>query len=653
MKEKLAPYLEKLEAFVRAHSRPLIAAVVALALVIGAVTGAYFYARSRIVVDVVPVESVSTTRWGNEAITEGIVSTDVTQRVYLNSADAVDLVLVREGQQVQIGDPLLNFDTTLIALQLEIAELNVEIIKNRIRNKEDEIEKFKQTYYSLLDLSPSDLATDSPAGTGSPVQTAPPAQTYYPVYTPPPTEEPTPEPTVRITPTPVVSAHPGDPPGAVQTPRPTEAPVEPVDPVDPGESGEAALQYEGLEPLLPVSADEPPADEEYSGGERVFTLDYTDPIYSMDVTSEPYAGSGTASDPYRFFVASGVTISADYIFALSVSSSQGTYVILETRQGNSFYGNITSRLYLTFAGGSFYFQLQHNDATIAPDTEPTPPPYNPAPTPTNSNPPTPTIIPSPSPTAGWSTPTYTRESAQKRLSDLQKDLAEMQLDRRQLEIDHENSKRRLNDATVYSTIEGTVTGLLDPEYAQRSGEPVMTVTGGDGYYVRGTVSELNLDSVQVGQRVDIMSWYSGIQCQGEIVEVGTYPADSSVGGGSSNISYYPFTVYVPAEYKLIEGEYVEMTLVNSGSSERETIYLDRAYIREDEDTGLPYVYIADVMNDDRLLRVDVQTGGLLWGSYVEITAGLSGSEYIAFPYGSDVREGVRTEKQENPYYFYY
>ena len=41
----------------------------------------------------------------------------------------------------------------------------------------------------------------------------------------------------------------------------------------------------------------------------------------------------------------------------------------------------------------------------------------------------------------------------------------------------------------------------------------------------------------------------------------------------------------------------------------------------------------------RLEKRMVGTGRSLWGSYTEITGGLTTEEYIAFPYGRNLREG--------------
>ena len=50
-----------------------------------------------------------------------------------------------------------------------------------------------------------------------------------------------------------------------------------------------------------------------------------------------------------------------------------------------------------------------------------------------------------------------------------------------------------------------------------------------------------------------------------------------------------------------------------------------------------------VMRYGKLEKRAVSTGRSLWGSYTQINGGLTGEEYIAFPYGNNIRAGAKTE----------
>ena len=55
----------------------------------------------------------------------------------------------------------------------------------------------------------------------------------------------------------------------------------------------------------------------------------------------------------------------------------------------------------------------------------------------------------------------------------------------------------------------------------------------------------------------------------------------------------------------------------------------------------------------RLEKRAVSTGRSLWGSYTQITGGLTGEEYIAFPYGNRIRAGVKTEISDTSSFYNY
>ena len=58
------------------------------------------------------------------------------------------------------------------------------------------------------------------------------------------------------------------------------------------------------------------------------------------------------------------------------------------------------------------------------------------------------------------------------------------------------------------------------------------------------------------------------------------------------------------------------------------------------ENGKSYVLLRG--KDGRLEQRWVQTGRDLWGSYTQIRGGLTVDDYVAFPYGRDVKPGAAT-----------
>lgn len=202
----------------------------------------------------------------------------------------------------------------------------------------------------------------------------------------------------------------------------------------------------------------------------------------------------------------------------------------------------------------------------------------------------------------------------------------------------------LGDGNVYAEFDGTVKAVRDPDEAYNNSEAVVELSGGGGYYVTGTLSEMDLGSVQVGDSVSISSWMTGAACEGTIVSIDDYPTSNgnNWGDGNSNVSYYPFKVFVTEDANLQPNDYVDIQYQKDTSAEESgsSLYLESMFIRTDN--GKSYVMARG--EDGRLEQRWVQTGRDLWGSYTQIRGGLTIDDYVAFPYGRDVVEGAHTQE---------
>ena len=75
---------------------------------------------------------------------------------------------------------------------------------------------------------------------------------------------------------------------------------------------------------------------------------------------------------------------------------------------------------------------------------------------------------------------------------------------------------------------------------------------------------------------------------------------------------------------------------------RDRLCIEKAYVRTVDGTS----YVMKEDKNGRLKKQKVKTGKTYYGQAVEILSGLDGSEYIAFPYGKNVKEGVRVRETD-------
>lgn len=237
-----------------------------------------------------------------------------------------------------------------------------------------------------------------------------------------------------------------------------------------------------------------------------------------------------------------------------------------------------------------------------------------------------------------------RADLNKAILDKMQEIKELEVNNKLAKLDLDKKLRELGDGNVYAEFAGTVKTVRDPDDAYNNSEAVVELSGGGGYYVTGTLSEMELGSVKVGDSVSISSWMTGAACEGTIVSIDDYPTSNgnNWGDGNSNVSYYPFKVFVTEDANLQPNDYVDIQYQKDTSAEESgsSLYLQSMFIREDN--GKSYVMVRN--EDGRLEQRWVQTGRDLWGSYTQIRGGLTIDDYVAFPYGRDVVEGAHTQE---------
>ena len=202
--------------------------------------------------------------------------------------------------------------------------------------------------------------------------------------------------------------------------------------------------------------------------------------------------------------------------------------------------------------------------------------------------------------------------------------------------------REFSDGSIRATLDGVVVGLLTEEEARQNKLPMLKVSGGGGFYVRGSVSELEKDKLKPGQEVSVNDWNTGMMYTGTVESIGDFPIQDEGwnGMGNPNASYYPFRVFIDGTADLQEGSYVSVTY--SAAEAENGIYLENPFLRTDD--GEPYVYVRG--KNGRLEKRTVTTGKSLWGSYTEIRSGLTADDYVAFPYGKNVKPGAATVESD-------
>ena len=231
---------------------------------------------------------------------------------------------------------------------------------------------------------------------------------------------------------------------------------------------------------------------------------------------------------------------------------------------------------------------------------------------------------------------YTSAQIAQMRSEQEKTIKDIEFKIKMAEAEYKIALTEVSDGKVYARIDGEVVSVLTEEEARATSQPILKVSGGGGFYVQGSVSELEKAKMRIGQEVTVNDWNTGNVYTGKIQSLGDFPVTGNGwnGMGNPNASFYPFTVFVEEEADLQEGRYVNITYSTAGSEHG--IYLQNPFLRTEQ--GKSYVYVLG--EDGRLEQRLVKTGKALWGSYMEILSGLTEEDMVAFPYGKNVKDGA-------------
>ena len=658
------------------------AGIAAAAIVAGIVLGTRGNGKT---VDVYPFAMVGMTEyWGDNQESSGPVTTDKIQTVFLSDTQIITGIPVEVGAHVKKGDVLMTYDTTLSELELERKRLDVEKAKLQVTEAEEELRRINQLkpssggggstpdYGDQLGESKYKVVTDASydgsdrekalvcwIASDIPVNNSVLQALYYQALnnqelmntlsrtkssasetpdTTTPSEDPEPS---------TAPSEPSDPsePTTPATEAPTEPPKQPLE--EPTESPTT-------EPTDPASVIVSP-NFQGQGPDKVFTVakgmavDLTFINKTKGVTHwtvDPPAGalmlyrgeqscalSGRVNEvgktQYTVTAQIGSGKPADFSFTLDVvEPSPDTqkvindfYVVLKKTDGDRekaptslwqgvhvyvYNGNDYGFSLFDAPAESEFFGGSDDDGGISSDFG-----------------------------SGMTSAEITqmRREQTKKVRDLY-EAAQM------AESEYNLMEREFNDGNIRADLDGEVVSVLTEDEARQNKQPIIKVSGGGGFYVTGSVSELEKDNLKIGQSVTVNDWNTGNVYDGQVVSIGDFPVDGNGwnGLGNPNASYYPFQVFIDGSADLQENNYVSITY--SAAQAQNGVYLENPYLRTDD--GEPYVYVRGAHN--KLEKRYVTTGKSLWGTYTEIRSGLTADDYVAFPYGKNVKPGAGTQE---------
>ena len=558
--------------------------------------GIKFYLNSTNKIDVNSVSTLNTGYWDNPSTSTGFVSNSDTQSVLYDASKTITQVFVQEGQQVNAGDPLLSYDLTTLQSAVDTSQLDVEKAQNAITLAEHELKKLLNTTPIPDVVEEPEIQDHTPAPLpGVPAKDG---NGFYPYVLSLSQAE------KNFTAYKIYYAS-----------TTSEAPEK-------GPHEEASLWKEERE-------------TKESNNTCWYWIEYTytdsstnayDPkdvveYYSdkQQIPNKEIFLAGTKQNPYVFKLSEKQGFVYGKLFLDNANLNQYLRFDVYTNDGEIDSSwlvrcdKFTTKQSMN--EGDMYSVISHTkEEQKYVEVE---------------------QKPSQDISSG-----YTEIELAKAIRDKKQELKTLDLDLRKAKLSLSENKALLNDGIVRAKRSGIVRNIKDLSNPIQDGSAFLEVATGQGTYIKGSISELMLNQIKVGDTISAYCWTSGETFDAKIQSIDTVPSSNSNynGSGNPNVSYYGFEAYAKDASKIQAGEYLELTF-NLSSDTTCSIWLSKAYVKQE---GNKYYVLKDVHG--KLKKQYVTVGKIVWGDTMEIKDGPSDTDYIAFAYSKNAKEGVKTQK---------
>ena len=556
--------------------------------------GIKFYLNSTNKIDVNSVSTLNTGYWDNPSTSTGFVSNSDTQSVLYDASKTITQVFVQEGQQVNAGDPLLSYDLTTLQSAVDTSQLDVEKAQNAITLAEHELKKLLNTTPIPDVVEEPEIQDHTPAPLpGVPAKDG---NGFYPYVLSLSQAE------KNFTAYKIYYAS-----------TTSEAPEK-------GPHEEASLWKEERETKESNNTCWYWIEYTYTDG-STNAYDPKDVVeyYSdkQQIPNKEIFLAGTKQNPYVFKLSENQGFVYGKLFLDNANLNQYLRFDVYTNDGEIDSSwlvrcdKFTTKQSMN--EGDMYSVISHTkEEQKYVEVE---------------------QKPSQDISSG-----YTEIELAKAIRDKKQELKT--LDLRKAKLSLSENKALLNDGIVRAKRSGIVRNIKDLSNPIQDGSAFLEVATGQGTYIKGSISELMLNQIKVGDTISAYCWTSGETFDAKIQSIDTVPSSNSNynGSGNPNVSYYGFEAYAKDASKIQAGEYLELTF-NLSSDTTSSIWLSKAYVKQE---GNKYYVLKDVHG--KLKKQYVTVGKIVWGDTMEIKDGLSDTDYIAFAYSKNAKEGVKTQK---------
>lgn len=568
--------------------------------------------EEKIVVDVVPVsmmyESASYFNYSMSSLFGTVADTNA-QKLYIDSKKLVAKVCVEEGQEVKKGDTLLEYDMTVVELELAEKENNIKVIEEQIKKANRDLENIKK-------YKPAENAPKQPEINWDDYFPDVPDEPEMPET--PPEEPSAPEPVMTADEV-IPSTAPADGNGSAETPF--------IINVKP--SARVSIDF-----IKKMAAERKWAEICVYSDKSVYMYKW---IIDPDKAPAEDAGDWNAN--------TGINIDDTGAVTLDTSASMPAKLSFARPKSLKF-GASPDELVpdRTTTDAEDIVMPEPQQEFVMPDI----PVYEePKRDPNNHD------------------YEFTKKEIENKIIQKQDEIKKLELNLKKANRELETYKKRKKEGKEVAEIDGTVRKIGKPsdeegEETEKTEEELYAapdpdenafavIEGEGGVEVVFAISENDLEKYAVGNTVSVKSFSEQpVTGTGKVRKIDEMPLSyySTDYGSDPNASTYLAHIKLDDPDAFNVNDNVSISVSgeeNSIGEESDSIYIPIHYVRSEGGDH----YIMRQNSDGVLEKRYVLTGAVIsWNNMIEIKGGISLNDKICFPYGKDVKEGVKTRETD-------
>ena len=210
----------------------------------------------------------------------------------------------------------------------------------------------------------------------------------------------------------------------------------------------------------------------------------------------------------------------------------------------------------------------------------------------------------------------------------------------------EDLKKEIEACTVCADGPGLVSEVMKLEEAIENGQQVFKVQGDLGCQISGSLNEFLALMLKPGEKLSVSADMAGkkTSIEGTLQFIEREPTEGAVPGDMENraMSYYGFSVSVAKWTGIRPGDSVEVIVPREDKNAEQG---DGSIVLPDEllfyESGMAYVYAMG--EDGTIEKRPVETGRSILGTETEIISGITLEDYLAYPKDAVDKEGVKAK----------